>query len=93
MTSVLGGTLPPWMGEDGPEVGCASADPEEFFPPGYGMEWRREVDGAKARCLACPLLDACMSWAIPQTDLEGIWGATTPRERRRIRTQQRKKTA
>jgi WhiB family redox-sensing transcriptional regulator len=85
-SSVLGYRPPPWLSEDTGPLPCGDADPEIFFPRTYGLACKGDIDAAKAACLSCPLLVRCGAWAIPQTDLEGIWAATTPRERRRIRT-------
>jgi WhiB family redox-sensing transcriptional regulator len=84
-TSVLGSRPAPWLSE-GTEGPCLSADPEVFFPPTYGLACASEIREARKICQSCPLMTRCLDWAVPQTDLEGIYGGTTPRERRRIRT-------
>lgn len=58
-----------------------------FFPEDYSLRNRDQIEEARSRCLACPALVACGEWAIPQARLDGIWGAMTPPERRRIRRQ------
>ena len=56
---------------------CRGADPETFFPaPG------EEPDSAVAVCQGCEVRGACLAWALDAGDSHGIWGATTPRERR-----------
>lgn len=41
---------------------------------------------AKAICRNCPLIKQCSQFAINYpTELDGIWGGTTVRERRRLR--------
>jgi hypothetical protein len=42
---------------------------------------------AEAICEACPLKVECAEYAIPITDLSGVWGGTTAKERGRIRQQ------
>ena len=37
---------------------------------------------AVARCQACPARTACLDYAIAADERHGIWGATTPTERR-----------
>lgn len=79
---------PPWVGNtnDGGPGPCAAYDPETFFPLTYGLQCAKQIEEARSVCRACPLRDECLSWALPQADLDGIWGGTTPPERRRIRT-------
>lgn len=62
---------------------CAEVDPELFFPEEY--DDRRAVLTAKSVCNECPLTSACLTYALANPDLDGIWGATTPRERRNMR--------
>lgn len=35
-----------------------------------------------ALCRTCPVLGACLAWALQAGDLHGVWGGTTARERR-----------
>lgn len=64
-------------------VACA-ADPDLMWPagepgsPGYA----REVLAARAVCLSCPVLAQCRDWAIAAGEPDGVWGATTPEDRR-----------
>lgn len=66
---------------------CKDQDPDLFFPEDYSS--RTQIRAAKAVCNQCPLLNPCLEYAVTQTDLDGIWGATTPRERQRIRSSRR----
>lgn len=77
-------TAPPWM-RTGEYLPCLD-DPEIFFPEGYGLKYRKQVQAAKELCLGCPVRLLCLNWAVPQADLDGVWGAATPPERRRLRT-------
>jgi len=65
---------------------CAGLPQEIFFPPegerGRRL-WRRE-DTAKQICLSCPVVDPCRAHALDTAEKHGIWGATTPVERRRL---------
>jgi WhiB family redox-sensing transcriptional regulator len=36
-------------------------------------------------CVTCPVRVTCLAFALDHPDLLGIWGATTPRERARLR--------
>jgi hypothetical protein len=40
------------------------------------------VDMAVALCRTCEVQGACLAWALDVGDCHGVWGATTPRERR-----------
>lgn len=66
---------------------CKSVDPEMFFPEDY--DDKAAVLQAKAICQSCPLTSACLVYAIKDSSLEGIWGATTPNERRNMRRRKR----
>ncbi len=40
---------------------------------------------AKAVCRACPVRSECLAFALATGSHDGIWGGTTPYERRRLR--------
>jgi WhiB family redox-sensing transcriptional regulator len=61
---------------------CAGEDPEVFFPNGRDAYWK--VPRAKACCSKCPFVRDCLAHALTN-DVQGIWGNTTEKERRRIR--------
>ncbi|HEY7174235.1 MAG TPA: WhiB family transcriptional regulator, partial [Micromonosporaceae bacterium] len=52
-------------------------DPETFFPAPS-----ETADTALALCRGCDVQGACLAWALDAGDCHGVWGATTPRERR-----------
>lgn len=56
---------------------CQSVDPETFFPAPS-----EPADAAVALCRTCDVQGACLAWALDVGDCHGVWGATTPRERR-----------
>lgn len=56
---------------------CQSVDPEMFFPAPS-----EPADTAVALCRGCEVQGACLAWALEVGDCHGVWGATTPRERR-----------
>jgi WhiB family redox-sensing transcriptional regulator len=67
---------------------CArpGVDPR-WFEPSYREDpntWA-DVDKARAICQGCPVLFECRTWAIGVKSLEGMWGATTPEERKQLR--------
>jgi len=66
---------------------CAQTDPEIFFPHPSD---RQGIANAKAICNTCPFVEACLKYAVNEPSLQGIWGATTQRQRETIRTRLRK---
>lgn len=64
---------------------CMGADPELFFPDGTGAPALRDEARAKAICAGCPVRSDCLEWALGVGEAEGIWGGTTPYERRLLR--------
>ncbi|MGI5166438.1 WhiB family transcriptional regulator [Spirillospora sp. CA-253888] len=65
---------------------CRGADPDLFFPIGYSAEVFQEQErAAKAICANCPVVSDCLAWALRVGEPDGIWGGTTPEERRYLR--------
>jgi len=62
---------------------CKDADPELFFPDDNGVYIN--LVKAKNICNSCPLLVDCLSYALKHPELEGVWGATTLKERKQLR--------
>lgn len=63
------------------EAACREVDPEIFFP-------QKAYEEAPARriCRHCPVALACLKDALAQpSDVEGIWGNTNKRQRKRLR--------
>ncbi|PZM96381.1 MAG: transcription factor WhiB [Actinobacteria bacterium] len=56
---------------------CRSVDPETFFPAPS-----EPADAALALCRTCEVQGPCLAWALEVGDCHGVWGGTTPRERR-----------
>jgi hypothetical protein len=52
-------------------------DPETFFPAP-----NEPSEGAVTLCGTCPVQGPCLAWALQVGDCHGVWGGTTPRERR-----------
>jgi WhiB family redox-sensing transcriptional regulator len=46
---------------------------------------RRREEEAKAVCGVCPVIDACLEWALSTGEAYGVWGGLTPEERARAR--------
>jgi WhiB family redox-sensing transcriptional regulator len=62
---------------------CAQTDIEIFFSP---SPTSREAVMAKEICGRCVDREACADWALRHED-SGIWGGTSPKERRKMRKQ------
>ncbi|MFE5029834.1 WhiB family transcriptional regulator [Streptomyces sp. NPDC056656] len=68
-----------------------SADPNlfqtDYDGPAPGSSQERRVRLAKRVCIACPIAETCLKWALVNEELAltGIWGATTVRERNALR--------
>lgn len=56
---------------------CRGIDPETFFPAP-----NEPADCAVSLCRGCDVQGSCLAWALDVGDCHGVWGATTPRERR-----------
>jgi WhiB family redox-sensing transcriptional regulator len=81
------------VGADGPDegwrvrAGCRGLDPGLFFPEdeeGPGAERAQEV------CATCPVREQCLQTALATKEAYGIWGGTTPRDRRRTMRRSRR---
>jgi hypothetical protein len=56
---------------------CQQVDPETFFPAP-----NEPADAAISLCRSCDVQGPCLAWALDVGDCHGVWGGTTPRERR-----------
>jgi WhiB family transcriptional regulator, redox-sensing transcriptional regulator len=63
---------------------CLDADPDIFYP-------RFDENGATAKriCRRCPVCKPCLEYALSVPSLLdfGVWGGTSPNERKRLRGQ------
>lgn len=58
-------------------------NPELWFPQ---FEDRKTCnEEAKQICRSCPVRDQCLAFAMNNPNISGIWGATTTRERAKVR--------
>ncbi len=59
-----------------------------FFSPGKEANALRVSREERARniCLRCPVIDVCLANALDAQETTGIWGGTTPAERRTARS-------
>jgi WhiB family transcriptional regulator, redox-sensing transcriptional regulator len=63
---------------------CAQTDPEVFFPKDGGP-----IGRARRVCAACPVVADCLEYALANEEAFGVWGGTSPLERRRMRRARR----
>lgn len=59
---------------------CAEYDTRVFFPPQGG-----DSATPKKICRQCPVREACLEYALVNTERFGIWGGLSEKERRHVR--------
>ncbi|HEY2101459.1 MAG TPA: WhiB family transcriptional regulator [Pseudonocardia sp.] len=59
---------------------CAETDPEIFYPDKGGSTREPRVV-----CGRCSIRPECLEWALATDQRFGIWGGTSPEERKAIR--------
>jgi WhiB family redox-sensing transcriptional regulator len=64
---------------------CRGQDPELFYPVSFAGPALADVARAKAICARCGVRPDCLSWALRAGEPDGVWGGTTPEERRHLR--------
>ena len=64
---------------------CRDTDPDLFFPVGTTGPAIDQIESAKAVCRQCPVMDACLEFALASNQESGVWGGTSEEERREIR--------
>ena len=60
---------------------CAGTNPDLFFP-GRGVP----ITDARRVCATCPVKAECLDYAITNGETIGVWGGTSERERRAMRS-------
>ena len=75
---------------------CKSADPRLFFPTHLLEDSHADscsYKKARAICKTCPVINDCLTYALVtfphHEDDHGMWGGTSPRERRKIKKERR----
>jgi WhiB family transcriptional regulator, redox-sensing transcriptional regulator len=64
---------------------CLNTDPDVFFPVAVGSAASKQVARAMRICAGCTVRQQCLDFAMRSGEKDGIWGGTTPEERRRLR--------
>ena len=62
------------------QAACRGTETEIFYPVTSDEEAE-----ALSICATCPVRAQCLDYAIRNRETYGIWGGTTPEQRRRIR--------
>lgn len=70
---------PDWFAD----AACRGQGPAPFFP-----EQGQESATARQRCEHCPVVEPCLTYAIADPNLLGIWGGTNEYQRDEIRSKQ-----
>jgi WhiB family redox-sensing transcriptional regulator len=60
---------------------CGQIDPEVWFPSTLNI---KEQNRAKNICKECPVINECLEYALAADEPHGVWGGTTPQERRAL---------
>lgn len=84
LTDMLGDNDAPWMQESRRNCNPGTDDPTLVRQ--HADLWdtlRPEL--ARRLCTGCPVGNACLTYALADPSLEGVWGGTTWEERRQIR--------
>ena len=65
---------------------CRDMDPDLWFPEfdERTTEYADQAKQAVAICNVCPVKDECLAYGLKHEDY-GIWGGTTPSQRREMR--------
>lgn len=75
-------TVPSWT----ERAACrGAAEPDLWFPVSEVGPGARQVAEAKAVCAACPVREDCLAFALAEGLDAGVFGGTTPTERRKLR--------
>lgn len=91
---------PQWFNEDSHKTAkCTMFPADSSYDPWFGEsddpEAVDETEDAKSICLGtydgrpCPLLEACLEFAVINNERWGTWGGTNPTERAELRRQRR----
>lgn len=68
------------------ETPCQNA-PELYFPE--KEDAFQLIRYAKKQCAQCPIVNQCLEYALEAGEAHGIWGGTTPTERRQLKRKAR----
>lgn len=78
LNTIAAATPEDWMAD----ALCREVDGDLFFGEAKGDHY---AHAAKAACARCPVTGPCLELALTNNEEHGVWGGTTPRERRAMR--------
>ncbi len=67
---------------------CRDYDPETWWPIGTTGPAVQQAEDAKAICRTCPVIEACLDYALAERIDHGIFGGLTEDERRLLKRRQ-----
>jgi len=79
------GVPQPWM----KDAACREHCTRDFNPWWPKLGDYKSAQFAKEVCRCCLVVDECLAYALDQGSIEGVWGATTQRERKALARGQR----
>lgn len=68
------------------DAACRNANPALFFPTASAGDVIEDTESALALCRRCPVRERCLEFAMVTNQRDGIWGATSEEDRRRMRS-------
>lgn len=68
------------------DAACRNADPDLLFPVGTTGDAIEDTEAAIALCRRCPVREQCLEYAMVTNQRDGIWGAMSEEDRRRMRS-------
>ncbi|MFI8916523.1 WhiB family transcriptional regulator [Streptomyces sp. NPDC053513] len=71
---------------------CREEDPDLFFPVGNTGPALLQIAEAKAVCCRCPVMQACLRWALESGQDDGVWGGLSEDERRAMKRRARRRS-
>lgn len=77
LTDLLNRHRPDWYSD----ANCLGLDASLFFADAPGPN----MTGAKAVCAGCSVADQCLKHAMDTHEFYGVWGGTSPKQRRKLR--------
>jgi WhiB family redox-sensing transcriptional regulator len=73
------------------QAACLNRATDDFFPDGVTPLARRQAAAAKQACIACPVRDPCLAWALETGTGYGVWGGLTEKERRSLEREEQRR--
>ncbi len=67
------------------EATCRDEDPELFHPIGETGPALAQIAEAKTVCSRCPVINACLAFALDNGIDSGVFGGTSESERRNLK--------